>query len=270
MYATSAIQLHGSTNSTVSAPRQCYCIPAARRVVAKLLQKYVELLEKPFFIPDPSPLSLARVQVVPLFSVTRVDFMGTMYVRKKSAVGDTSVCSPVPPPKQFILKSWLILQKGHFCRLSEGLLPTGHYPIWLYQIMHLPTHQRPINWTNYSSHLLKVSLSALIHKGTMWRFILKRALWYGAFGRGWSGWWRCLKILGQTLITLHVLQTTAVEVEAVLNDCPLIFLSSTTELRPTAIDTFTLVIWTVDCPSTTSGEECRTNWSLITATLQIS
>ena len=37
------------------------------------------------------------------------------------------------------------------------------------------------------------------------------------------------KILGQVLITLPVLQTTIVEVEAVLNDRPLTFLSSTTE-----------------------------------------
>ena len=37
------------------------------------------------------------------------------------------------------------------------------------------------------------------------------------------------KILGQVLITLPVLQTTIVEVETVLNDRPLTFLSSTTE-----------------------------------------
>ena len=49
------------------------------------------MLEKPFPIPDPSPLSLARVQDVPLFSVTRVDFMGTMYVRNEGAVGECKV-----------------------------------------------------------------------------------------------------------------------------------------------------------------------------------
>ena len=62
--------------------------------------------------------------------------------------------------------------------------------------------------------------SALMHKGTIWRFIPNKAPWYGGF------WERLVemvkmslkKILGRALITLPVLQTTIVEVEAVLND----------------------------------------------------
>ena len=72
--------------------------------------------------------------------------------------------------------------------------------------------------------------SALMHKGTTWRFIPKRAPWYGGF------WERLIEIvklslkktLGQALVTLTVLQTTIIEVEAVLNDRPLTYLPSAT------------------------------------------
>ena len=91
VYAT---QLHGRTHSTVTALRQCYWIPAAWRVVAKLLRKCVicrRVAGKPFPIPDPPPLPLARVQDGPPFSVTGVDFTGAMYVRNEGAIGEYKV-----------------------------------------------------------------------------------------------------------------------------------------------------------------------------------
>ena len=73
--------------------------------------------------------------------------------------------------------------------------------------------------------------SALMHKGTTWKFIPKRAPWYG----GLVGMVKMSlkKTLGRAFITLTVLQTTIVEVEAVLNDRPLTHLSSATgDLEP--------------------------------------
>ena len=63
---------------------------------------------------------------------------------------------------------------------------------------------------------------------TCWRFIPKRAPWYGGF-------WECLvgltksaikKVLGRRHISLTVLETIIVEIEAVINDRPLTFVSS--------------------------------------------
>ena len=69
--------------------------------------------------------------------------------------------------------------------------------------------------------------TVLMKKGTIWHFIPKRAPWYGGF------WERLIGMVKMSLkkafITLTVLQTTIVEVEAVLNDRPLTYLSSTTE-----------------------------------------
>ena len=75
-----------------------------------------------------------------------------------------------------------------------------------------------------SEHLTE----ALGRKDVQWKFIPKRAPWYG-------GWWErligltkmCLKkVLGRSRISLVVLQTLIVEVEATLNDRPLTHVSS--------------------------------------------
>ena len=91
MYATHATQLHGGTDTTVTALRQRFWIPAARRVVARLLWKCVicrRVAGKPFPVPDPPPLPQARVQDGPPFSVTGVDFTGAMYVKREGMVGE--------------------------------------------------------------------------------------------------------------------------------------------------------------------------------------
>ena len=74
-----------------------------------------------------------------------------------------------------------------------------------------------------SEHLTEV----LGRKGVQWWFIPKCAPWY-------SGWWEHLigltkmslkKVLGRSRISLPVLQTLVVEVEAILNDRPLTHVS---------------------------------------------
>ena len=77
----------------------------------------------------------------------------------------------------------------------------------------------------FTSPLLSEALSK---KGVTWQFIPKCAPWYGGF------WERLIsltklslkKMLGHTYTTLPILQTLIVEVEAILNDRPLTYLSS--------------------------------------------
>ena len=75
----------------------------------------------------------------------------------------------------------------------------------------------------------------LSQRGINWKFIPKKAPWFGGF-------WECLigltklslkKILRRTFTTLPVLQTLIIEKEPVLNDRPLTYLSSdVTDLQP--------------------------------------
>ena len=64
--------------------------------------------------------------------------------------------------------------------------------------------------------------------GVEWRFIPKRAPWYGGFWERLIGLTKMSlkKILGRAFVTLPMLQTLIVEIEAVLNDRPLTYVSS--------------------------------------------
>jgi len=77
----------------------------------------------------------------------------------------------------------------------------------------------------FTSDKLGESLNA---KGVRWKFIPKRAPWYGGFWERLIGLTKTVlkKVLGRSFITLEVLQTLIVEVEAVLNDRPLTYLSA--------------------------------------------
>ncbi|XP_065918376.1 uncharacterized protein [Dysidea avara] len=76
----------------------------------------------------------------------------------------------------------------------------------------------------FNSSLLTENLH---RKGVMWRFIPKRAPWYGGFWERLIGLTKTAlkKVLGRTFATLSSLQTLVVEVEAILNDRPLTYVS---------------------------------------------
>ena len=61
----------------------------------------------------------------------------------------------------------------------------------------------------------------------MWRFIPKRAPWYGGFWERLIGLTKMSlkKVLGRAYVSLIMLQTLVVEVEATLNDRPLTHVS---------------------------------------------
>ena len=72
----------------------------------------------------------------------------------------------------------------------------------------------------FNSQDLKQSLS--IH-GVSWKFIPKRAPWYGGFWERMIGLTKMSikKVLGRAHISLLMLQTITVEIEAILNDRPI-------------------------------------------------
>ena len=69
---------------------------------------------------------------------------------------------------------------------------------------------------------------ALCTLGIRWRFISKRAPWYGGIWKHLIGLTKTTlrKVLGKVLVTLPVLQTVIVEIEAVRNDRPLTYVSA--------------------------------------------
>lgn len=49
------------------------------------------MVGKPYSIPDPPPLPVARVQVGPPFSITGLDFTVALYIKRKAAAGECKV-----------------------------------------------------------------------------------------------------------------------------------------------------------------------------------
>ena len=66
------------------------------------------------------------------------------------------------------------------------------------------------------------------NRGIEWKFIPKRAPWYGGFWERLIGMTKTVikKVLGRARINLIALQTLVTEIEAVLNDRPLTYVSS--------------------------------------------
>ena len=79
----------------------------------------------------------------------------------------------------------------------------------------------------FESNTLK---EALAHQNVTWHFIPKRAAWYGGFWEHLIGLtkWAVKRILGRAFVTLPKLETIVVEIEAMLNDRPLTYVSSET------------------------------------------
>lgn len=79
--------------------------------------------------------------------------------------------------------------------------------------------------TLFNSQDLKQSLS---RRGVSWRFIPKQAPWYGGFWERLIGLTKMSikKVLGRAHISLLMLQTIIVEIEALLNDRPITYASS--------------------------------------------
>jgi transposase InsO family protein len=78
------------------------------------------------------------------------------------------------------------------------------------------------------SPLLETHLS---NRAVQWRFIPKRAPWYGGFWERLIGLTKITlkRVLGRASVQLSELQTIVVEIEAILNDRPLTFVSSNIE-----------------------------------------
>ena len=71
----------------------------------------------------------------------------------------------------------------------------------------------------------------LSKRGVTWKFIPKKAPWYGGFWERLIGLTKTAikKVLGRRHVSLSILETVIVEIEAVLNDRPLTFVSSELE-----------------------------------------
>lgn len=84
-------QLHTGVNSTVTALRQKFWVPAAHQIVRSLLPRCVEC-RKIMGKADPPPLTKSRIRKWTPFTVTRAPFTGTLYVKIQGSEENVYIC----------------------------------------------------------------------------------------------------------------------------------------------------------------------------------
>ncbi|XP_053380934.1 uncharacterized protein LOC123562061 [Mercenaria mercenaria] len=227
-------QLHAGTNATATQLRQKYWIPATRQCVKSILRKCTicrRVQGKPYRAPDPPPLPKVRVEESPPFTVTGVDYTGALYVRDHSgSVIKVYVCLfTCANSRALHLEVVPDLSKESFLLAFRRFVSRRSVP----RVM---MSDNATTFTSASESLKHIFQSTqvretLSRKGTEWKFIPKRAPWYG-------GWWERLigltkialkKVVGCSLVTMETLQTVVTEIEAMLNDRPLTQMSSSVD-----------------------------------------
>ncbi|XP_065894153.1 uncharacterized protein [Dysidea avara] len=238
--------LHSGVNATLTTLRQTYWIPSARQRIKSIIRKCVVCKKssgKPYAIPDPPPLVKSRVTYTNPFNITGVDFTGALYVRTTEGERKVYLC----------LFTCAVCRAVHLeivndlsveCFLQAFRRFAGRRS--------LPRLLLSDNGSTFlaAAEELKALLTstelsdALAHKGVEWKFIPKnwsgssypwgllevrsqKPPWFGGFWERLIGLTKSTlkKTLGRTHATLESLQTITVEVEAILNDRPLTYVS---------------------------------------------
>ena len=222
--------LHAGTNSTVTALRQAYWVSSARQAVRSLLRKCVvcqKVVGKPYKAPDPPPLIKARIQETDPFDVTGVDFTGALYVRGKGRECKAYVCLFTCAVTRAVhLEIVNDLTVEEFLQAFRRFSSRKSLPRLMLSD-NASTYLAAANELNILFRSSSLS-NALSKEGVTWRFIPKRAPWFGGFWERLIGMTKSSlkKVLGRTFATLSTLQTVIVEIEGILNDRPLTYLSS--------------------------------------------
>lgn len=226
--------LHSGENATISQIRRKYWIPQIRQCVKSVLRTCVtckKVISRPYLPPETPPLTKYRVEDSDPFTVTGVDFTGALQVK---------------PGDRRNTKAYICLFTCAATRaIHLEVVPDMTEDSFLLAFRRftsrrsLPKLMVSDNATTFqaaANELRRLTNSTKIHeqlgrKGTEWKFIPKAAPWFG-------GWWErligltktCLKkSLGRATITYEELQTIVAEVESVLNDRPITYVSSNNE-----------------------------------------
>jgi len=215
VYATHIKLYHSGVGTTITALRQSYWIPRARQYVKLLLHQCAVCRKhsgKSYTAPDPAPLPKARMQNAHPFSVTGVDFTGVLYVHNGGEEVKVYVCP-------FTCATSRAVHLDLAFRRFTGRRSTP-------QLMISTTFQASTEELKdiYSLEEVRATLN---REGVTWKFIPRKAPWFGGFWERLIGLTKSAikKVLGRTHISLQTLQTIVVEVEVLLNDRPLTYIS---------------------------------------------
>ena len=216
-------------NSTLTAVRQVYWIPTGRQYIKVLLCRCVTCKKhsgKPYKAPDIAPLPKVRLQDTPPFTVTGIDFTGAMYIRQDNTETKAYIC----------LFTCATMRAVHLEVVTDLSMETFLLTFRRFSSRKsLPQVIMSDNASTYLSAaeelrelLNSVELEAAMELcGVVWKFITKKAPWHGGYWERLIGLTKTAlkRVLGRAHINLVTLQTLVVEIETILNNRPLTYIS---------------------------------------------
>jgi hypothetical protein len=223
------LMMHGGVKLTVASIRQRYWIPQIVQSVKKILKKCVNcnrVKGPPYAAPNHAPLPVSRSSFSFPFTVTGIDFTGAFTIRgpKEAPKVDRTV---------YILLFTCASTRAIHLEVVEDLTTLSFLNAFRCFVSH---HSRPavIMSDNAKTFEKGAKLFQKIFRDPIvtrqlsdqqieWRFIPKRAPWYGGFWERLIGLAKgaLSKILGRTKPTLSAFRALVADAEVVLNDRPL-------------------------------------------------
>ena len=181
----------------------------------------------PYKAPDPPPLPKLRVQQSDPFTTTGVDFTGALYVRGIEGENKVYICLFTCAVTRAVhLEVVTDLTEQSFIQAFRRFVNRKSLPHTMISdnaSTYLAAADELKNL--FQSTSLKETLG---RQGVEWKFIPKRAPWFGGFWERLIGLTKnaLKKVLGRSFVSLTSLQTITTEIEAFLNNRPLTYVSS--------------------------------------------
>ena len=234
---------HAGLNVTTTFIRQRFWIPKIRQMVKRIIHSCVPCLKvsgKPFQHPQIPRLPKCRLQEASPFTITGVDFTGTLHYRTlQNHIHKAYICLFTCAVTRAIhleivpdMSAWTFLQA--FRRFAAR--------------RSFPSHMISDNATTFLAAAEEIrSLcndgvhAYLSHRNIEWQFIPKRAPWFGGFYERLIGITKTTlkKTLGKRLVTFDELWTLVTEIETVVNERPITYqhcsLNKPTPLTPSML-----------------------------------
>ncbi|XP_028394462.1 uncharacterized protein LOC114518655 [Dendronephthya gigantea] len=173
---------HAGLNQTLTDIRQKYWIPTARQYIKKTLRRCVtcrKTFGTPYTAPDPPPLPTYRMTDSHPFSVTGVDFTGAIYVKTPRGQEKVYICLFTCANTRAVhLEVVTNLTVPTFMSAFRRFVSRKSLPKIISD--NASTYQSAAEELTqlFNSTELETNLSK---RGTQWKFIPKRAPWYGGF-----------------------------------------------------------------------------------------
>jgi len=212
--------LHSGPGQTITHIRQKYWIPSIRQCVNHILHGCIRCRKvngKPYAKPDSPPLPKDRVTDMIPFSTTGIDFAGPLYVKENGQIAKMYVC----------LFTCACIRAIHLELVADMTLETFMLAFRRFVSRRgIPTSVYSDNAPTFISAHNEIPRKMNIY--LKWKFIPRAAPWYG-------GWWERLvgltkttlkKVLGRSQVNAELLRTILTEIECIINDRPITYISS--------------------------------------------